>query len=87
MKGNRKMAVLLMLLGALAVMAWLSLDVRPAYALAYCNWNGTVCAIEGYSKICWYEGCCGYIGTGTCTCSGGYWNCPDRPECPPDFCP
>ena len=87
MNSRLKVWGLLALLGALTVAGWMATQPEPAYAMQYCQWSGRACFNEGYSYICWYEGCCGYIGTGTCTCIDGYWSCPERPECPPDFCP
>jgi hypothetical protein len=75
------------LLGAaLAFTGWTGLQTQPADAAQFCQTNGRRCFTEGQSFICTYFGCCGYIGTGVCTCSGGYWDCPIPPECPPDFC-
>lgn len=74
------------LLGAaLAFTGWTGLH-PSANAAQFCQTNGRSCFNEGYSYVCIYFGCCGYIGTGTCTCTGGVWDCPIPPECPPDFC-
>jgi len=79
--------VFLVLPIVLAFIAGGDLRPQPANAEQFCQTNGRRCFSEGQQFNCIYLGCCGFIGSGTCTCTGGFWDCPVPPECPPDFCP
>jgi len=87
MRSLLRKTIFLAVLGSLVFMGWTDLRPQPAYAEQFCQTNGRRCFTEGQQFYCIFLGCCGYIGSGSCQCVEGYWNCPVPPECPPDFCP
>ncbi len=76
-------------LASLALTAAIALESAPASASGgFCaDFDGRRCFTEYETRFCTWLGCCGYISEETCQCLDGHWNCPDSPECPPDFCP
>lgn len=65
----RKVPRLLLLLGALGVVAVCS---RPAYALPICDdLQGGVCHTEGQVKSCTFKD----HTAGVCFCFEGHWDC------------
>ena len=82
----KRKILLLMLPGILTLAGWLALPSQSAYGLRLCFQDGRTCFNDGETFICQYSGCCGRVLTGSCTCAGGFWSCPEKPERPPGGC-
>jgi hypothetical protein len=93
MKRLLRKALLLLLPCGLVAMTWMASQPQSAEAASFCtDRQGRLCFTEGQQIQCTYLGCCDYIGTGSCTCVGGHWECGSAgvpTECPqpgdPDY--
>jgi hypothetical protein len=80
-------SLLRLLLASLVLTAAIALEPAPAYTLGFCaNYDDRFCFNENQTILCTWIGCCGYLDTRSCVCVDGHWDCPDSPECPPDYC-
>jgi hypothetical protein len=80
--------LLRLLLISLVLTATVALEPAPVSAGGgFCaDIDGKYCFNQGQTLSCTWLGCCGYVSSEFCQCVNGHWDCPDSPECPPDYC-
>jgi hypothetical protein len=93
MKKLPRKALLLLIPCGLVFLVSMASQPQLAQAAGFCtDRQGKLCFTEEQQIQCTYLGCCGFLGTGSCVCVDGHWDCGSSGvpvECPqpgdPDY--